>query len=270
MPELPEVETTCQAIKSVITGQVIHKIILREPRLRWPVPLSLTKLKSATIISVTRRAKYLLLTTHLGTLIIHLGMSGRLNIATLKQPHQKHDHADIVLTNGHILRYTDPRRFGAILWTTTDPLQHPLLKHLGPEPFSNEFKANYLFSRSQKMKTCIKQLIMNAKIVVGVGNIYANEALFTACISPLRKSHSLTMIECQALVKAIRKVLRKAIAAGGTTLKDFLDPTGNPGYFSQELKVYGREHQNCLTCKIQLSSIKIAGRATVYCHSCQL
>lgn len=269
MPELPEVETTCQGIKPVIVGGILNKVILHETRLRWPIPKCLEKLKNITIIDVTRRAKYILISTCSGTLIIHLGMSGRLNIVPKDTPLKKHDHAVFIFNTGMSLRYNDPRRFGAILWTSEDPNQHSLLKKLGPEPFAKEFQAKYLFNKSRKVKITIKQYIMDASIVVGVGNIYANEALFFAQISPLRKAHSLTLIECKSLVSSIREILKKAIIAGGTTLRDFLAPSGNPGYFSQELLVYGREGMACVNCSKILSSIRIGQRATVYCGICQ-
>jgi formamidopyrimidine-DNA glycosylase len=269
MPELPEVETTCRGIETAIVDETILNIKIRESRLRWPVSQELFKLKKEKIISVERRAKYILLRCSSGTIIIHLGMSGRLCVLEEGSKHQKHDHVDFILDNGKLLRFTDHRRFGSILWTEEDPFQHSLLVNLGPEPLSKTFNANYLFARTRNKKQAIKLLIMDQRVVVGVGNIYANEALFSAKILPDRPSTSLTLAECDLLVKMIKQTLKQAILQGGTTLRDFLSPTGKKGYFVQKLLVYGREGESCLSCKTLLSSSRIGQRATVFCLGCQ-
>ncbi len=269
MPELPEVEITCQGIQTAVLGRKIRKILVRQPQLRWPVPDALLQLKNVNISDINRRAKYILLNVQQGTIIIHLGMSGRLCVFDQTTPNQKHDHVDFILDNGTLLRYTDPRRFGAVLWTTEDPLNYHLLSNLGPEPFSECFNSQYLFEWSKRKNVTLKQLIMDQQVVVGVGNIYANEALFAAKLSPLRLSTSLTKKECQQLVIMIQKILQQAILKGGTTLRDFLSPTGKQGYFIQELLVYGREGEDCLCCKEPLQSIRINQRSTVFCNACQ-
>lgn len=269
MPELPEVEITCQGVRAASLRRRINQIIIRESQLRWPVPSELSHLKAAKIIAVERRAKYILIRTPQGTLIIHLGMSGRLRALTQALPREKHDHLDFILDNGGLLRYTDPRRFGAVLWTTEEPNLHPLLFKLGVEPLSRSFNGKYLFEKSRHKNVLIKQLIMDQRVVVGVGNIYANEALFAAGILPTRKAQSLSENECYHLATQIRAVLRQAILQGGTTLRDFLSPSGKPGYFWQKLLVYGREAQPCLCCKALLQSRRIAQRSTVFCKVCQ-
>jgi formamidopyrimidine-DNA glycosylase len=269
MPELPEVETTCRGIRDATIGKKIKKIVIRHSQLRWPVPKVLENLSNLKIVQVERRAKYILLTTLQGTLIIHLGMTGRLAVVNGKVPFKKHDHVDFILNNDTLMRYTDHRRFGTILWTTDDPLKHTLLVKLGPEPFSNRFNAAYLFNIAAQRKINIKQLIMDQHVVVGVGNIYANEALFAAKISPLKEAKTLTLPECKTLVTAIRKILNAAIKQGGTTLRDFLSSQEKPGYFVQKLKVYGREGLNCLHCENPLDSARLGQRATVFCLHCQ-
>lgn len=268
MPELPEVEITCRGISQILPCE-ITKIIVRESQLRWRVPKELSLLPITKIISIQRRAKYILIHTASGTLIIHLGMSGRLNIVDKYTAVKKHDHIDFILNNHKILRYTDSRRFGSVHWVKQNPLDHPLLIDLGPEPLTEEFNANYLMNALQNKKQAIKLAIMNQNIVVGVGNIYANEALFSAKINPLRPAHSLTPMECKLLVKEIKKTLYHAIEAGGTTLKDFLSPEGNFGYFALKLLVYGRENEPCVVCKNLLTSCKLGQRATVFCKHCQ-
>ncbi len=269
MPELPEVETTRLGIKPALDGQSIQKIIIREPRLRWPVPDILSTLRNTKIESITRRAKYILLKTEKGTIILHLGMSGRLCVVEPGTKTEKHDHVDIILSNGKLLRYTDPRRFGSILWTDEDPALHSLLATLGPEPLSNSFNAKYLYLALKRRNIEIKKMLMDQKIVVGVGNIYANEALFISGILPHRSSRTLTLSECATLVSTTKTILKKAIKLGGTTLKDFFSGEGKPGYFKQKLKVYGREGEPCIECQQTLLGILIGQRATVYCSSCQ-
>jgi formamidopyrimidine-DNA glycosylase len=269
MPELPEVETTCRGIQAAVMGRVIERVIVRNKQLRWPVPPIIAQLRDIKILKVSRRAKYILLQTNAGTFIIHLGMSGRLCVIESKLPAQKHDHIDFKLDNGKSLRYTDPRRFGAVLWTTEEPKDYALFEKLGPEPFSKKFTGKYLYEIVKRKKVAIKQLIMDQTHVVGVGNIYANEALFAAKILPTRIASSLTLGECQQLVFWIQKILKQAIAKGGTTLRDFLSLEGKPGYFVQKLFVYGREGQNCLTCNDILKETRIGQRSSVFCGVCQ-
>lgn len=270
MPELPEVETVKRAIEPVIKGKTISDVIIRERRLRWAIPKNFEKKVTGNKIkAVTRRGKYLLLHSTTGTLIIHLGMSGRLHLIAPTIDIKKHDHADFIFSKKLSLRFHDPRRFGALIWTDNDPHQHKLLKDLGIEPFDKNFNASYLFERSRKKSTSAKQFLMDGKIVVGVGNIYANEALFLAHIHPLRIASTLSLEDCEKLVVAIRNVLSYAIELGGTTLKDFQSVDGKPGYFQQDLKVYGRENKNCLVCNNTLAAIRINNRATVFCAHCQ-
>lgn len=270
MPELPEVETTCRGIRSSLEGRKVVDVEVRQPKLRWPVPDSLrNELVGRKIQSVRRRAKYILIDTLAGTLMIHLGMSGRLMIVAKDKPIQKHDHVDVSLSGGRVLRFTDPRRFGSVHWLTGALDAHPLLAHLGPEPLLAEFDAGYLFECSRTRKVSIKTFIMDAKIVVGVGNIYANEALFLAKIHPTKAAGKVSRPSYERLVSAIKAVLEKAIAEGGTTLKDFVNGDGQPGYFQQELLVYGRSGKPCSECKRLLKEIRIAQRSTVYCPACQ-
>ncbi|MDB6096930.1 MAG: mutM [Francisellaceae bacterium] len=270
MPELPEVETTCRAIRKFIVGARIDKIIIRQAKLRWPIPLNLhLLLKNQKIIKIERRAKYILIQTENGALIIHLGMSGRLSIYPINQPLLKHDHVDFILNNNTILRYNDPRRFGLILWTAKPLLNHPLLSKLGFEPFDKKLSAHILFNIASKKKIPIKQFIMDPKIIVGVGNIYATESLFYAKILPLRPANSLSLEEFETLLFHIKKIFKSAIKKGGTTLKDFIAPDGKLGYFVNELLVYGRANQNCKNCGTILKLITIQQRSTVYCDVCQ-
>jgi formamidopyrimidine-DNA glycosylase len=271
MPELPEVETTLKGIEPHITGQKITNMIIRNSRLRWPITQDLDKIiKNQTVNEITRRGKYLLLKIAHGHLIIHLGMSGSLRIITKETPVQKHDHVDLVFNNQKILRFTDPRRFGAMLWTEDDPKKHLLLKSLGPEPLSTQFTGGYLWKIAQCRKVAIKSLIMNSHIVVGVGNIYASEALFAAGILPTLPANQLTEKRCDLLVKAIKTILRYAIKKGGTTLKDFLQSDGKPGYFKLHLKVYGRGGEPCVHCGTILTEIRQGQRGTVFCSTCQI
>lgn len=270
MPELPEVETTLRGIAPHVKGVVVEKILVRENRLRWAVTPGLKKaLAGRSIADVERRAKYLLLKSADGTVLIHLGMSGSLAIVAADEPLRKHDHVDFCLAGGKVLRFHDPRRFGCILWLTGDPQQHPLLAELGPEPLSETFTGSYLFERSRKRKAPVKSFIMDGRIVVGVGNIYANEALFAAGIAPERMAGTITKKQYEALAAAIKAVLVKAITAGGTTLRDFSGSDGQPGYFQQELLVYGRGGEPCVRCGKALTEIRLGQRTTVYCPKCQ-
>ncbi|MEO8963920.1 MAG: bifunctional DNA-formamidopyrimidine glycosylase/DNA-(apurinic or apyrimidinic site) lyase [Gammaproteobacteria bacterium] len=271
MPELPEVETTLCGIQPHILQQKITKVTVRHHGLRWPVPENLPNLlKNKTILSVSRRAKYLLLETTQGTLILHLGMSGSLRILTEPTPAQKHDHIDIEFAHHKVLRFTDPRRFGAALWTTKNPLQHSLLKNLGPEPFSEDFSGAYLWKCAAEKKVAVKSFLMDNKIVVGVGNIYATESLFAAGIDPRAPAKNISEERYNKLALSVKTILQKAIKLGGTTLKDFVDSDGKPGYFSMQLKVYGREGLPCVKCKMPLKALRLGQRNTVYCEKCQM
>ncbi len=270
MPELPEVETTKSGIAPHLEGKQIKEIRVFEPRLRWPIPSDLATLaQGATIVSIERRAKYLLFHTSAGTVIGHLGMSGSMRIADLNSPRRKHDHVELEMADGTLLRYHDPRRFGAILWAGDNWAEHPTILALGPEPFDELFTGEYLFQATRKRSIPIKTLIMTNAIVVGVGNIYANEALFMAGVRPKRAAKRVTRAEAYRLRDAIVDVLTKAITQGGTTLKDFVNSDGQPGYFAQQLMVYGRDGEPCITCGEVLKLVVIAGRASVYCPSCQ-
>lgn len=270
MPELPEVETVRAGLQPIISGQIISNIIIRQEKLRYPIPKNLPQLlHKQRIESIERRSKYLLITTNHGSLIIHLGMSGCLYLANNNQAIAKHDHVDFVFNNGTCLRYNDPRRFGLILWTDQDPYQHKLLSKLGPEPLTAAFSTKQLFAHAQKRKIGIKQLIMDSHVVVGVGNIYANEALFKAGIHPLTICHQLELAQIQTLTKEVKKILRRAIKKGGTTLKDFKNSEGKPGYFQQTLLVYGRKNQPCKICSASLEEIRVSGRSSVFCPCCQ-
>ncbi|MBV9575907.1 MAG: bifunctional DNA-formamidopyrimidine glycosylase/DNA-(apurinic or apyrimidinic site) lyase [Gammaproteobacteria bacterium] len=270
MPELPEVETTLRGIKPHIIGQRITRVIVRNARLRWPIPASLqTQLLKQAVQSVERRGKYLLLQLERGTCLIHLGMSGRLSVLNQRCVPQKHDHVDIYFANHLCLRFTDPRRFGALLYTEKPVHEHRLLSHLGVEPLSASFNADYLWQSSRGKKVSIKTFIMNSKIVVGVGNIYAAESLFQARILPQISVSTISLERYAILVTAIKKILKKAITKGGTTLKDFMRSDGSPGYFRISLQVYGRAGKPCLRCDAPLKFLRSAQRATVYCDHCQ-
>ena len=268
MPELPEVETTRRGIEPHVLGRRIEGWIVRDRRLRWPVKLP-AALKGQRIQRVARRAKYLGLITDTGAVIIHLGMSGSLRCVEPDRAVGTHDHVDLLFERGVCLRYTDPRRFGSIHYQSGDWGAHWLLESLGPEPASPEFTGHYLFTRSRKKRVAVKNFLMDSRIVVGVGNIYANEALFEAGIRPRRAAGRLTLSECQRLAEAIRDTLTRAIEEGGTTLRDFVGGDGRPGYFGQRLAVYGREGERCGRCGAPLKSLRIGARATVYCPRCQ-
>ncbi|HET7395489.1 MAG TPA: bifunctional DNA-formamidopyrimidine glycosylase/DNA-(apurinic or apyrimidinic site) lyase [Gammaproteobacteria bacterium] len=270
MPELPEVETTRRGIEPHLLGHVIIGLTVRERRLRWPIPRTLLKtLPGQQIEAVTRRGKYLLLQTAAGTAILHLGMSGSLRVLPDSTPPQKHDHVDIVLDNGFLLRLRDPRRFGSLLWTTTDPSKYKLLRGLGPEPLSDEFSGDHLFEASRRRKVAVKSFIMDSHVVVGVGNIYASETLFLAGIHPQRAAGRISELRYGLLADCIRKVLTAAIKAGGTTLRDFVREDGAPGYFRQHLRVYDRAGQPCERCRTLIVASVTGQRATYYCPRCQ-
>ena len=270
MPELPEVETTLRGISKKILNKEIKTFDLRTEKLRWPIDKSLKKfLKNKIIKSTERRGKYIILNLSESHLLIHLGMSGKLRVFKEQVPSKKHEHWDINFVDGWTLRYTDVRKFGALIKITSDPRDHKLLRNLGPEPLSNNFSGQYLFKKTRKKTRPIKNLIMDATIVTGVGNIYANEALFLAGIRPRKQSQKLTQDNCENLSQAVRLTLSEAIEAGGTTLKDYTNATEAPGYFKKELRVYDRGNLPCLTCKTNLKLIRQANRQTVYCPSCQ-
>jgi formamidopyrimidine-DNA glycosylase len=269
MPELPEVEVTRMGIEPHIKQQKVTNIIVRNGRLRWPVPDAINQLIGHTVLQVGRRAKYLLITSDAGTAILHLGMSGKLCVVPKGTPILKHDHVDIEFVNDMILRFNDPRRFGAVLWQDISSPEHSVLSHLGPEPFDPIFTGDYLYQLSRDKKVSIKQFIMDNKIVVGVGNIYANESLFKAGLYPKRAAGNISKKRYEQLVLIIIDTLRRAIEQGGTTLKDFAQADGKPGYFAQELLVYGRKGQACLVCGTSLTEIKLGQRSTVYCANCQ-
>ncbi len=270
MPELPEVETTCRGISPHIIGKKITHTVIRQRQLRWPVPSSLTELISGqTVLNVSRRAKYLLLELNHGTLIIHLGMSGSLRIVTTDHSVGKHDHLDFIFSDNTVLRYNDPRKFGAILWSPDAINTHPLIKPLGPEPLSTDFDGPYLYQRASSRKTPVKAFIMDSRVVVGVGNIYASESLYQAGIHPSRQAGRIALKRYQELAVAIKAVLCTAIDHGGTTLRDFVNEQGNPGYFQQSLAVYGRSHQPCPQCSGPIKNIRICQRSSYYCSRCQ-
>lgn len=273
MPELPEVETTRQGIRPYSEHRTVRQLIVRQPSLRWPIPDDLARqITGHRIQQLNRRGKYLLFSFTHGTLLIHLGMSGSLRVLTADQPQpapDKHDHVDIIMENGDILRYHDPRRFGAILWTGDPVAEHKLIAHLGPEPLSEAFNADHLAACCARRKSAIKTVIMDSKVVVGVGNIYANEALFLAGIHPARPANSLNREQVDTLTTHIRQVLQRAIEQGGTTLRDFVGGDGKPGYFAQQLNVYGRAGSECLHCQSELQEIRQSNRSSVFCPRCQ-
>lgn len=270
MPELPEVETCRRGITPYLQKQVIKKIIIRNHKLRWPIPKKLPEYtEGKTIRSISRRGKYLLLELDSGTIIIHLGMSGSLRICPENTPADKHDHIDILCRNKKTLRLKDPRKFGSVLWTKDNPLEHKLLIKLGPEPLTEAFNANYLYTNSRKRTCSIKSFIMNSHMVVGVGNIYACEALFLSAINPKRKAGSLSKARYERLVDNIKHTLNAAIKQGGTTLKDFTREDGQPGYFAQKLNVYGKENIGCTLCQRPIKRFTQQQRSTFYCSHCQ-
>ena len=269
MPELPEVETTLRGVAPHLIGHTITEVDVREPRLRWPVPEEIDRLAGCVFVSACRRGKYLLFDVGRGTILLHLGMSGGLRVLDPDVPWKKHDHLALRLDSGKELRFHDPRRFGCVLFCKGNPEEHLLLRDLGPEPLGEEFSADYLRALAHGRKVAIKQLIMNSQVVVGVGNIYACEALFLAGIHPLREAGKISGARLGRLVAAIRQVLSAAIDSGGTTLRDFLNEDGQPGYFKQSLNVYGREGEACKVCGRPIKRIVQAQRSTFYCGKCQ-
>jgi formamidopyrimidine-DNA glycosylase len=270
MPELPEVETTRRGIAPALLGRRVTDVVIRERRLRWPIAAHVeTAIRHQTVRRVERRAKYILIGFDTGTLILHLGMSGSLRILDAGVPPKLHDHWDVYLDSGKALRFHDPRRFGSAHWTESNPLRHPLLAKLAPEPLSPAFDANYLYRATRKRAVAIKQLIMNSQVVVGVGNIYASEALFRAGVSPRRAARRITRLQASALAQAIKDVLAEAIEIGGTTLRDYVNAQGLPGYFRQKLFVYERCGQPCRVCKTPVKQFVQGQRSTYWCAVCQ-
>lgn len=270
MPELPEVETTLRGIEPHLVGKKCLGMRISHYRLRWPIIPNLSDIVAGqTLHKIERRAKYLLFSLDHGSLIIHLGMSGRLTILKMSQPAGQHDHCDFIFSEHCFLRYHDPRRFGAILWTDQPVIQHPLLKNLGLEPLTSHFTALYLQHCCQHKKVSIKSILMDSHLVVGIGNIYANEALFLSGIHPAQAGYALDLTALTRLTKAIKYVLKKAIRAGGTSLKDFLNADGNPGYFKQSLQVYGKKNQPCPQCQQPIQLLYQQKRSSYFCAKCQ-
>jgi formamidopyrimidine-DNA glycosylase len=269
MPELPEVETTRRGIEPHLLGRRIVGTVLRRPDLRWPIPAEISELlPGQQVVSVTRRAKYLLLDIERGSAIFHLGMSGCLRVLPGATPVASHDHVDLQMEGGTVLRLTDPRRFGCLLWQPTGEL-HPLLAGLGPEPLSDAFDGEYLYRLSRGRRGPVKTFLMDQAVVVGVGNIYAAESLFEAGIDPRRAAGRVSLARYRLLATAVRRILDHAITRGGTTLRDFLNPDGAPGYFEQELQAYGREGLPCMRCGTPMVGIRLGQRATAFCSRCQ-
>ena len=268
MPELPEVEVSRMGISPHLVGETIRRLTFRTPKLRWDIPTELKQLEGQVIRDIRRRAKYLIIETDAGCAIVHLGMSGSLRVLDAELSPAKHDHVDLVLTNGKVLRYNDPRRFGA--WLFSADGHHAVLANMGPEPLTDEFNAEYMLGKAANKRVAVKQFIMDNKVVVGVGNIYASESLFHARIDPTRPAGTLTHKQWVSLVAEIKRVLTIAIQQGGTTLKDFSQVDGKPGYFAQELQVYGKAGKPCPCCGEKIEALKIGQRNTFFCSQCQL
>ena len=270
MPALPEVETTKRGICSALLGHRVLNAVVRERRLRWPIAANFEATVSGrTVRSVERRAKYIVIGFDDGSLILHLGMSGSLRLIKPGTLPRTHDHWDLEMDSGWVLRFHDPRRFGSLHWTEGEPSEHPLLVKLAPEPLSDAFDADYLYRATRKRRVAIKQLLMNSAVVVGVGNIYASEALFHAGVAPRRVARRITKMEAAKLVKAVKQVLAAAIKIGGTTLRDYVDPEGSPGYFRQKLFVYERAGSACRVCKSTVKQFAQGQRSTYWCSTCQ-
>ncbi len=271
MPELPEVETTCRSISAWALGRRIDTVVCRRMHLRLPIPEDLDeRLRHQSLVAVFRRAKYVLLRFDQDTLLIHLGMSGSLRRAEPHTPLKKHDHVDFIFDTGTvILRYHDPRRFGLIVWAGQNYQNHPLLATLGIEPLHPEFTGKWLYQATRNRETDIKLFLMDAHRLVGVGNIYASEALFRAGIHPITAAGKLSKTRCERLCLCVKETLEEALSSGGSTLRDYVDGTGNPGAFQLELKVYGRTDQPCLRCGTLIRQIKQGQRSTFYCPTCQ-
>lgn len=273
MPELPEVETTRRGLLPHVAGRTIEQVTVREPRLRWPVPRDLSqRLAGARVAGIERRGKYLLFRIDArfpGWLLVHLGMSGSLRIVPADTPPGPHDHVDLRLDTGRLLRLRDPRRFGAVLWHAGEADRHPLLAHQGVEPLSPAFTGGWLYDRTRSREAAIKPVLMDAGLVVGVGNIYANEALFQAGIDPRLPARRLGRARCARLVEAVRETLTRAIEAGGSSLRDFVDADGQPGYFQHQYAVYGRAGEPCRRCGGPVRHLRQGNRSTFFCPRCQ-
>jgi len=267
MPELPEVETTKNGLERLLTNRKITKVKILNSNLRWVVDQSIkSKITNQTIRSFTRRGKYIIFNLEKGYLMVHLGMSGKINVLNAIEPIKKHDHF-LLYFNDDVMRFNDPRRFGSIFYLNN--LNHKLLNSLGVEPLGDSFHENYLYEKSRSKTQNVKTFIMDSKIVVGVGNIYACESLFKTGINPKTQAKKISKKRYISLTNNIKKVLTKAIKAGGTTLQDFSKVDGKPGYFSQELSVYGRENENCYNCNGKIKRIVQNQRSTFYCPKCQ-
>jgi formamidopyrimidine-DNA glycosylase len=270
VPELPEVETTRRGLAPHVERQKVTAVRIYDRRLRWPVPRHLSKtLLGRTIDRVDRRSKYLLFRLGEDTLIVHFGMTGSLRVFREPPPRQPHDHVDLEFASGVVLRYRDPRRFGAMLWSPGDSRRHPLLASLGPEPFLPGFNAGYLYRETRRRRAAIKLALMDNRLVVGVGNIYANESLFRAGIRPTRPANRVAGARLAGLVEAVRETLAAAIAKGGSTLRDYVDSGGEPGYFQLDYFVYGREGEPCRICGTPIRALRQGGRASYFCPRCQ-
>lgn len=270
MPELPEVETTRRGIEPHIKNKTVAEVIINTPKLRWPIPLSIKKsLPGKKLLRVDRRAKYLLLRFDHGTLMMHLGMTGSMRISPPSRPWKKHDHFALSFAHNKQLRLHDPRKFGSVLWHKGEDDQHKLLARLGPEPLHDEFDGDYLYQKSRARKATIKQHIMNNQVVVGVGNIYASESLFMSGIHPKRAAGKVSKARITRLVENIKIILQRSIEQGGTTLRDFLNEKGEPGYFAQQLNVYDRVNEPCVDCDRTIKSVVLGQRSTFYCPGCQ-
>jgi len=270
MPELPEVETSRRGVLPHIKGSTLAQLIVRQPKLRWPIESHLPEtLAGNRLNNIRRRGKYMLFDFEAGTVLIHLGMSGSVRILTQDVEVTKHDHFDMLFSNGNCLRFNDPRRFGSLLWAGQNPLEHSLISKLGPEPLDEDFGGEYCYQKSRGKRIAIKQFIMDSHLVVGVGNIYANESLFKAGIHPSRQAGKVSLKRYLVLAQIIKEVLSEAIEQGGTSLKDFTNADGKPGYFKQQLAVYGRGGEPCVQCNTSLKEVRHNNRATVYCSKCQ-
>lgn len=269
MPELPEVEITRRGLMPLV-NQTVKSVTIRNASMRWPIPAHLPKtLHQQKLLNLTRRAKYILAEFESGTLLLHLGMSGRLCLLERDFPAEKHDHFDVAFADGRVLRLRDPRRFGAVLWAGTHPQTHALLAKLGPEPLDNRFDASYLYDQTRTRNSAIKLAIMDSQLVVGVGNIYASESLFRARIHPETPAKQLTRLQCEKLVQEIKATLNDSLEAGGSSLRDFFGADGNPGYFQQAYFVYGRTNEPCKVCTGTIRNIRLGQRSTFYCENCQ-
>jgi formamidopyrimidine-DNA glycosylase len=269
MPELPEVEITRRGLLPLL-NQTVKNVVIRNASMRWPIPAHLPQtLNNQKLLSLKRRAKYILADFECGTLLLHLGMSGRICLLDRNYPPEKHDHFDIQFSDGQVLRLRDPRRFGAVLWAGANPNEHVLLSVLGPEPLKDSFNAEYLHAELRTRSTAIKVAIMDSHLVVGVGNIYASESLFRARIHPETPAKQLTLKQCEKLVTEIKSTLTDALNAGGSSLRDFFGADGNPGYFQQEYFVYGRTGEPCKVCSKPIKCIRLGQRSTFFCSHCQ-